>query len=83
MYYYRTKRYDRSLAYVEKILGNGAPFKDEEALLLKGFVYYDKRDFLRALKTFDAFIRQYPGGGQVQKAREWKAMSERSIKYLG
>jgi tetratricopeptide (TPR) repeat protein len=83
MYYYRAKRYERSLAYIEKILGNGAPFRDEEAFLLKGFVYYDSRNYLQALKTFDAFIKQYPSSVQVYKAREWKAMSERSIKYLG
>ena len=46
-------------------------------------MYYDSRNFIRALKTFDAFIKKYPGSGQVHKAREWKAMSERSIKYLG
>jgi tetratricopeptide (TPR) repeat protein len=83
MYCYSTKRYDRSLMYIDKILGNGVPFKDEEALLLKGFVYYDTRDFLRALKTFDGFIKKYPKSIQVHKALEWKAMSERSIKYLG
>jgi tetratricopeptide (TPR) repeat protein len=83
MYHYSTKRYDRALLYIDKILGNGVSFEDEEALLLKGFVYYDTRDFLRALKTFDMFIKKYPGSDQVHKAREWKAMSERSVKYLG
>jgi tetratricopeptide (TPR) repeat protein len=83
LYWYGAKRYDRALRAIDAILDNGTPFKDEDALLLKGFLHYDTRDFPRALKTFDSFIRKYPGSPQVRKAREWKAMSERSIKYLG
>jgi outer membrane protein assembly factor BamD (BamD/ComL family) len=68
---------------IDKLLANGVSLKDPDALMMKGFIYYDKREFVRALKVFKEFIKRYPQSEMVPQAREWKAMTERSIKYIG
>ena len=82
-YYYRVKKYTESLNYINRTLANAVPTKDEEAYLLKGYIYYDRRDFLNALKVFHDFLRKYPYSERAKTAYEWKAMCERSLKYLG
>jgi len=82
-YYYNNRDDAKSFQAIEKMLSNSIPLKDEEALLLKGYIYYDRRQFMKALKVFKEFIKSYPKSEMLQTAREWKAMTERSIKYLG
>jgi outer membrane protein assembly factor BamD (BamD/ComL family) len=52
-------------------------------MLLKGYLYYDARDYYRALKVFDSFKKRFPKSKNIQTAEEWKSMCERSVKYLG
>jgi tetratricopeptide (TPR) repeat protein len=82
-HYYNIHSNGKALAYIEKILNNTIDIKDEESLLLKGYIYYDKREFMKALKAFNDFIKKYPTSEKLKTAREWKAMTERSIKYIG
>jgi len=82
-YYYGQKSYKSALAYIDKILKNSIHLKDEEAQLLKGYIYYDKNDFILALKAFNDFIKKFPDSNKVKNAREWKDMCERNIKYFG
>ncbi|UCB44993.1 MAG: tetratricopeptide repeat protein [Spirochaetota bacterium] len=82
-YYYNTHNNRKSLIYIDQILSNAINTKDEESFLLKGYIYYDKREFLKALKVFKDFIKTYPYSEMLNTAREWKAMTERSLKYLG
>jgi len=63
-------------------LSNGVAVSDEDALMLKGYIFYDRREFIRALKIFNEFIKRYPRSEKLSSAREWTAMCERSIKYL-
>lgn len=80
--YYYNKNNAIAVKYIDKIISNSVHIKDEEALLLKGYIYYDKRNFLKALKVFNDFIKRFPKSDKISTAREWKAMCERSIKYL-
>ncbi len=83
MYHYRSKTYTDSIKYIDRILSNAVLTKDEEAHLLKGYIYYDRRDFIQALKVFHNFLSKYPYSERAKTAYEWKAMCERSLKYLG
>ncbi len=82
-YYYNKHDDVKSFQAIEKMLSNSIPLKDEEALLLKGYIHYDRRQFVSALKVFKKFIKIYPKSEMLGTAREWKAMTERSIKYIG
>jgi tetratricopeptide (TPR) repeat protein len=82
-HYYETHDNGKSIRMIDKLLANGVSLKDPDALMMKGFIYYDKREFVRALKVFKEFIKRYPQSDMVPQAREWKAMTERSIKYIG
>ncbi|MBN2322635.1 MAG: tetratricopeptide repeat protein [Spirochaetes bacterium] len=82
-YYYETHDNGKSIRLIDKLLENGVSMKDPDALMMKGFIYYDKREFVRALKVFNEFIKRYPQSDLVPNVREWKAMTERSIKYIG
>lgn len=82
-YYYQIKNSSKALTYVDILLRNSIYTKDEEAWLLKGYIYYDRRDFVQALRVFNDFIKRFPKSKDVQLARQWKSMCERSIKYLG
>jgi len=82
-YYYETHDNGKSIRMIDKLLENGISLKDPDALMMKGFIYYDKREFVRALKVFNEFIKRYPQSDMVPHVREWKAMTERSIKYIG
>ena len=81
-YYYSVNYSGPSLKYINQILSNSVKTKDEDAQLLKGYVYYDSREFLQALKAFRDFIKKYPHSDNIPTAREWESMCERSIKYL-
>ena len=83
LYYYSVKEYSSALTYADKVLSNGVPVSDEDALMLKGYIFYDRREFVRALKVFNEFKKRYPRSEKLSSAREWTAMCERSIKYLG
>jgi tetratricopeptide (TPR) repeat protein len=82
-YYYTEKKYTTSLSYIDSILSNSVLTKDEEALLLKGYIYYDRQEFLLALKVFHNFLKTYPYSERSKTAYEWKALCERTLKYLG
>jgi outer membrane protein assembly factor BamD (BamD/ComL family) len=82
LYYYSVKSYSSALAYADKALSNGVAVSDEDALMLKGYIFYDRREFVRALKVFNEFKKRYPRSEKLSSAREWSAMCERSIKYL-
>ena len=82
-YYYNNRDDVKSFQAIEKMLSNSIILKDEEALILKGYIYYDRREFVKALKVFKEFIKSYPKSEMLGTAREWKAMTERSIKYIG
>jgi tetratricopeptide (TPR) repeat protein len=82
-HFYASGETRNALLYIETTLSNNLTLKDEDTFLLKGYIYYDARDYYRALKVFDAFTKKYPQSNQVKTAEEWKAMAERSIKYLG
>jgi tetratricopeptide (TPR) repeat protein len=82
-YYYNLKNSTSSLKYINSILSNSIRTKDEEAQLLKGYIYYDRRDYIGALKIFHDFLKKYPYSERAKTAHEWKSMCERSIKYLG
>jgi tetratricopeptide (TPR) repeat protein len=81
-YYYRVKKYTTALKYIEEILNNSVPAANEQALLLRGYIYYDRREFARALKVFHDFLRAYPYSERAKTAHEWKVLCERSLKYL-
>ena len=83
LYYYSVKGYSSALVYADKVLSNGVAVRDEDALMLKGYIFYDRREFVRALKVFNEFIKRYPRSEKLSSARQWTAMCERSIKYLG
>jgi tetratricopeptide (TPR) repeat protein len=82
-YFYATGDTRNALFYIETTLSNRVTLKDEDTFMLKGYIYYDARDFYRALKVFDTFLKKYPQSNQTSTAEEWKAMAERNIKYLG
>lgn len=82
-YYYNNRDDVKSFQAIEIMLSNSIILKDEEALILKGYIYYDRREFVKALKVFKEFIKSYPKSEMLGTAREWKAMTERSIKYIG
>lgn len=82
-YYYETRDNGKSIRMIDKLLENGISLKDPDALMMKGFIYFDAREFVRALKVFNEFIKMYPQSELVPHVREWKAMTERSIKYIG
>jgi tetratricopeptide (TPR) repeat protein len=82
-YYYGKGKTNDALQFIDKTMGNKRSEKDEDAYLLKGFIYYDNRDFVRALKIFNTFPKRFPESTKMKTAREWEAMCERSIKYLG
>jgi len=82
-YYYNKNNPAVSMKYLNRILLNSVKSKDEKAQLLKGYIYYDRREFIKALKVFRDFIKKYPYSGHLRTAQEWKSMCERNIKYLG
>jgi tetratricopeptide (TPR) repeat protein len=82
-HYYTNKSPKLSLNYIRQIRSNTVPSRDEEAQLLKGYIHYDSRNYVQALKAFHEFIEAYPQSEKISTAHEWKAMCERSIKYLG
>jgi tetratricopeptide (TPR) repeat protein len=81
-YYYALGDYKNAHRYVDVTLTNKIILKDEDSYLLKGYIYYDVREYYRALKIFDDFPKRFPQSQMTQSAKEWKAMCERSIKYL-
>jgi len=81
-HYFSSCETRNALMYVDSTLSNSPTLKDEDAYLLKGYIYYDSRDYYRALKVFDDFPKRFPHSNRLRTAKEWKAMSERSIKYL-
>jgi tetratricopeptide (TPR) repeat protein len=81
-YYYKRGNLQKALSFLEQVLKNRDTSKDEEALLISGYIYYDSRDFYRALKIFNDFIKRYPRSPYFRNARDWKAMAERAIRYL-
>jgi outer membrane protein assembly factor BamD (BamD/ComL family) len=82
-HYYKNRSFELSLHYIEEICSNAVFSRDEEAQLLKGYIHYDSRNYVKALKAFHEFIETYPQSEKISTAHEWKAMCERSIKYLG
>ncbi len=82
-YYYGKGNYKDALQFIDKTMSNQRSEKDEDAYLLKGFIYYDDRDFVRALKVFNNFPKRFPESTKLNTARDWEEMCERSIKYLG
>jgi outer membrane protein assembly factor BamD (BamD/ComL family) len=80
--YYDTRKYDKALKSINEILTNSLDLKNEEVQLIKGYIYFDRQDFVQALKIFNDFIKRYPSSESIRTAEEWKAMCERSIKYL-
>ncbi len=81
-YYYKKGKYVDSLHYIDRMLENSVPDKDEEALLIKGYIYYDRRKYVQALRIFNDFLKRFPNSTRAKTASEWKAMCERSIRYL-
>lgn len=81
-YYYRKGNFQKALTFLEQVLQNRDTSKDEEALIISGYIYYDRREFYRALRIFNDFIKRYPRSPYARNARDWKAMSERAIRYL-
>ncbi len=82
-YYYASGDYKNAQRYVDTTLSNTITLKDEDSYLLKGYIYYDSREYYRALKVFEDFPKRFPQSQKTRSAKEWKAMCERSIKYLG
>ena len=82
-HYFDSHENSKSFRTIEKLLNNSITLKDQEALLIKGYMYYDRREFVKALKVFNEFLKLYPKSKLYGTAREWKAMTERSIKYVG
>jgi len=82
-YYYKLKNYKMALNYIDKVLKNTVYIKDEEAQLLKGYIYYDRNDFIMSLKVFNDFIKRFHKSSKVRTAREWKELCERNIRYFG
>jgi len=82
-YYYEFNKFGDALNSIDNILSNAVDLKDEDAQLIKGYIYFDKQDFVQALKIFNDFLKRYPDSNSTKTAEEWKTMCERSIKYLG
>ena len=83
VYYYSLGDFTKAHRFVDTTLTNNVTLKDEDSYLLKGYLYYDAQDYYRALKIFDSFGTRFPQSRNIQTAREWKLMCERSVKYLG
>jgi len=83
VYYYSRGDFKKAHRFVDTTLTNNVTLKDEDSYLLKGYLYYDARDYYRALKIFDSFATRFPQSRNIQTARAWKLMCERSVKYLG
>jgi tetratricopeptide (TPR) repeat protein len=83
VHYYSQDDFNKAHRYADTTLTNSVHLKDEDSYLLKGYLYYDARDFVRALKIFDGFKERFPDSDNLQRAEEWKSMCERSVKYLG
>ncbi len=81
-YYYKMGKKDQALLYYKKVLSNGFHKWDENALFKIGLIYYDKRMYYKALKSFDTFIKKYPHSKRLKEAKQWKDICERSIKYF-
>ncbi len=81
-YYYKNEKYRESLNYANRALQNGVSEKDEDVQLIKGYIYYDKRQYVKALRVFNDFLIKFPKSTRIKTVREWKAMCERSIRYL-
>jgi tetratricopeptide (TPR) repeat protein len=81
--HYEANKFNDALKNIDTILSNSVDMKNEDAQLIKGYIYFDRQDFVQALRIFNVFIKRYPDSSSTRTAEEWKAMCERSIKYLG
>lgn len=52
----------------------------DDAYLLMGKAYFQKRDFFPAIQNFEYVIRQYPDGGLTDEASLWLAKSNLELK---
>jgi tetratricopeptide (TPR) repeat protein len=82
-HYYREHAYTAALDYIDKVLVNQVNLRDEQATLMKGYILYDQRKYVKALRTFNSFLSRYQGSSRSSTAREWKRMCERVIRYYG
>jgi len=67
----REKDYYRQNEYVKWV---------DDAFLLMGKAYFNKRDFFPGIQTFEYILSQYPDGGLANEASLWLAMSQLELK---
>lgn len=81
-YYFSKGNLSSALYYFKKIISNSYNIKDEEGTFNIGLIYYDKKDYIHAYKTFREFIKSYPRSKKINDAKSWMDICERSIKYF-
>jgi tetratricopeptide (TPR) repeat protein len=83
LYCYSIGDFEKAHRFADTTLTNNIALKDEDSFLLKGYMYYDLREYYKALNIFNSFKKRFPKSSNMQTAEEWKSMCERSVKYLG
>jgi len=81
-YYYDRNEYKLALKYISSLISNSIYAKDQDGFILKGIIMYKTRNYNEALQIFNNFLKRYPSSMRKSEVREWKALCERSIKYL-
>lgn len=67
----RDKEFYRQNEYVKWV---------DDAFLLMGKAYFNKRDFFPAIETFEYILNQFPDGGLTDEASLWLAMTQLELK---
>ena len=81
-YYYDRNEYKPALKYINSLISNSIYAKDQNGFILKGIIMYKTGNYNEALQIFNNFLKRYPSSRRKSEVREWKALCERSIKYL-
>jgi len=81
-YYYDRNEYKPALKYINSLISNSIYAKDQNGFILKGIIMYKTGNYNEALQIFNNFLKRYPSSRRKSEVRDWKALCERSIKYL-
>lgn len=69
---------DRHLAitYYDRVIESSDQSLHQAALLKKGIVYFDSRDYQSAYQNFNRAVEEFPDGSYTMRAQEWLTETE-------
>ncbi len=79
--YFSVGKYHSAIKYFNKTLANGYAHKDQDALIKKGFSYYQLENYDVAARDFQSYLEHYPYGRHNMDARKWKERATKEILY--